>query len=277
MGCATSNDQGNTLLHFVVDQSQLEVIPRLTPNLAASYFEVLCARGADMGIKNCEGKTPADKDEKNVLLAELISAKFVDADQVQQLMESTDGATVLVAAAFHDPESVRTLLDYDISPRLTLDATTNSKGQNALMLATLGGYTARMERLITVGASLDTINQDGKSALLLALEMDEREKKIDVVNVLLKHGASVTDDVRRAFVKGDFLHQFVAVDTSAVSMAAFAKQAPDLMDQKDAVRRTAHAMMSAEVKKVSVVVPLGFQLLFVVVVVVVVTSLNTTL
>ena len=32
-----------------------------------------------------------------------------------------------------------------------------------------------------------------------------------------------------------------------------------------------------EVKKVSVVVPLGFQLLFVVVVVVVVTSLNTTL
>ena len=71
------------------------------------------------------------------------------------------------------------------------------------------------------------------------------------MQALLEGGASVTEHVREALLRGDFWHRFVENDVSAAVAALIATRAPDLADCKDKDGRSALDLMSADVKKVS--------------------------
>ena len=80
------------------------------------------------------------------------------------------------------------------------------------------------------------------------------------MQALLEGGASVTEHVREALLRGDFWHRFVENDVSAAVAALIAARAPDLADCKDKQGRPACDVMSTGVKKVSLH-PIVWQLL----------------
>ena len=93
--------------------------------------------------------------------------------------------------------------------------------------------------------------QDGKSALVLAVEVGRLGKaQLAVMQALLETGASITENVRKALLRGDFWHRFVEKDASAAVAALVVARSPDLADVKDEEGRPARLFMSIEVKKV---------------------------
>jgi hypothetical protein len=71
------------------------------------------------------------------------------------------------------------------------------------------------------------------------------------MQALLEGGASVTEKVREALLRGDFWHRFVENDVSAAVAALIAARAPDLADCKDKQGRVARGVMTTVVMKVS--------------------------
>lgn len=161
---ANATLDGTRALEWAVDKNYIELV------------NVLAAHGAPLNVANAHGYTP------------ILSATWNDnADMVRALLRAgadpnvvTTGTTIswvsslMIAATYGYRDVVDVLVDEGHANLELVD----HDGNTALMLAAESGHFGVVRYLVESGASLDTVNLQGETALTLGLATRRRDEEM---------------------------------------------------------------------------------------------------
>ena len=211
------NHHGNTALIFAAMQSTPEVV------------RLLCEHGAEIGIKNNDGKKARDYAKENPRLKNDAGILHLLADE-GDLEEQESEVKALPerkkkGAALSDGEFLRLCRhgkEQNIIKAINNGANVNASDNNrttALMYVSMRSVSGALRALLEHGAEVNAMNKNKVTALMMAV-MNTRSKNI---GILLEHGA----DVLSANKKGKTVLDYAREKLSG-------KKSHDLLDRIEA-------------------------------------------
>jgi ankyrin repeat protein len=154
-----------------------------------NLVKLLLDKGADINIADNGGNTALidaadDNTPEYTAIVKLLIARGAD-------VHANKDAAIFGAARSAEPEVVRLLL----SKGAPVNARSKDLYSNTvLMEATKGGSVQTVEMLLAAGADVKATNENGETALMLAVTLDHRynpQQRLPMIDLLLKKGADI--------------------------------------------------------------------------------------
>ena len=132
---------------------------------------------------------------------------FDDMSDYQKLMYFSSQLGSL--SAHNEKDNFLNLLLYALASGFDMETRLKHKGWNLLHIMTDGNHLEGIKFVLFAGASIDSVDEDGNTALILAVKL---KHSVEIINFLLDHGA----DIDHKNNEGISSFMFAAIDNNNV-------------------------------------------------------------